>query len=276
VVLDSGSLSVSLSAVAVNFMETRAHSYGSTLSGNGYTVHLTLDSEGNAIVNPTSGFSAANHWLTVNRQNVSDVSFFRLINNHAPSSGNIKVFSTRGFTSGSNARESSYTVTNEGIVVIGAADFNNAERNVGYFRYTEMGPAIDNAISGGSGSRRYTQLYAANGTVNTSDQKEKTKLKALTAKEKKVAIALGKLSGIYQWLEAVQMKGAEARYHMGVIAQDVIAAFEKEGLNPFTYGVVCKDVLEDGSERLGVRYEQLSQWQAAGFNLRLEALEGSH
>jgi hypothetical protein len=59
----------------------------------------------------------------------------------------------------------------------------------------------------------------------------------------------------------VLAKGDEARIHFGVIAQEVQAAFEAEGLDAFSYGVVCIDrwTEEDGTERerMGVRYEEL-------------------
>ena len=73
-------------------------------------------------------------------------------------------------------------------------------------------------------------------------------------------------------------------------AQDVQAAFAAEGLDGFAYGVLCKDVWEaqpaeigDGGEietpalpageRLGIRYDQLLVWIAAGVEERLAALE---
>ena len=45
----------------------------------------------------------------------------------------------------------------------------------------------------------------------------------------------------YKFNDAVQMKGNDARWHFGVIAQEVKAAFESEGLDAFEYGVLCYD-----------------------------------
>ena len=49
--------------------------------------------------------------------------------------------------------------------------------------------------------------------------------------------------------DAVAKKGtANARIHIGAIAQDVIAAFEAENLDPFKYGIVCYDEWEAETE----------------------------
>lgn len=41
--------------------------------------------------------------------------------------------------------------------------------------------------------------------------------------------------------DAVAEKGDSARWHFGIIAQDVVRAFEDNNLNPFDYGVICYD-----------------------------------
>ena len=48
--------------------------------------------------------------------------------------------------------------------------------------------------------------------------------------------------------------------HCGVLAQDVLAIFESEGLDGTKYGLFCRDVTtEQGKEidRLGIRYGEL-------------------
>ena len=66
-----------------------------------------------------------------------------------------------------------------------------------------------------------------------------------------------KLIRAFKFKDAVASKGDNARIHVGVIAQEVKAAFESEGLDANKYGLFCSDTLEDGSVRLGVRYEEL-------------------
>lgn len=45
---------------------------------------------------------------------------------------------------------------------------------------TSMRPGTDNALSLGTGSFRFSTVYAATGTINTSDEREKTDIKALS------------------------------------------------------------------------------------------------
>ncbi|MCV5420929.1 tail fiber domain-containing protein, partial [Escherichia coli] len=69
-------------------------------------------------------------------------------------------------------------------------------------------------------------------------------------------------------------KGENARIHFGVIAQEVIKAFNANGLDAFKYGIVCYDEwdsqsdLKDssgniitpeikGGNRYGIRYDEL-------------------
>lgn len=54
---------------------------------------------------------------------------------------------------------------------------------------------------------------------------------------------------IYKFKEAVVKKGeAEARKHVGLVAQDIIEAFQAQGLNAFEYGIVCHDEWNDHYE----------------------------
>ena len=43
-------------------------------------------------------------------------------------------------------------------------------------------------------------------------------------------------------------KGDNARTHIGIIAQDVKAAFEAENLDSFEYGILCFDQWDDTYE----------------------------
>lgn len=120
-----------------------------------------------------------------------------------------------------------------------------------------MRPQADNYVSCGTASYRWSTVYAATGTINTSDENEKTDIEPLDYKEKAVALAIKARIKKFKFKDAVEAKGNKARIHFGVMAQDVKAAFEAEGLNADDYGVFCSDTLEDGSVRLGVRYDEL-------------------
>lgn len=118
-------------------------------------------------------------------------------------------------------------------------------------------PSNDGTRGLGNASNRWGVVYAATGTINTSDENEKTDIQPLDYKEKAVALAIKARIKKFKFKDAVAKKGDDARIHFGVIAQDVREAFEAEGLDATKYGVFCSDTLEDGTERLGVRYDEL-------------------
>ena len=135
-------------------------------------------------------------------------------------------------------------------------------------------PQTDNSSSLGNGSFRWTAIFATSGTVSTSDFNEKTEIAELDAAEKRVAVRIKGLIKKFKFKAAVAEKGAGARIHVGVIAQEVKTAFEAEGLNPDRYGLFCFDewdatpatmnangtVLIPASpagSRYGIRYEEL-------------------
>jgi hypothetical protein len=136
---------------------------------------------------------------------------------------------------------------------------------------TGFRPLTDNSHKLGAASFRWSEVFAANGTINTSDAREKQQVRDLSAAELATAQQLkGKIKA-FKWNEAVERKGDAARIHFGAMAQDVAAVFQDNGLDPEHYGIFCRDVYYtlDGEtviegtknaerhERLGLRYEQL-------------------
>lgn len=129
-------------------------------------------------------------------------------------------------------------------------------------------PIPDDSTTLGTSGYRWTTVFATTGTINTSDEREKQDIFDLDAAEKRVAVVLKGLIKKFRFKDAVESKGDEARIHIGLIAQEVVAAFEAEGLDPMRYGIVCYDewdaeLDDDGNEiraagnRYGVRYEEL-------------------
>ena len=131
----------------------------------------------------------------------------------------------------------------------------------------ENGADSDNAIDLGSSSVRFDDVYATNGTIQTSDRNEKQDIQALTDAEQRVATACKGLIRRFRWQDSVAEKDDNpdsdetARYHFGVIAQDLQDAFTAEGLNASDYGMFISSTWtdDDGVEqtRLGVRYNEL-------------------
>ena len=132
----------------------------------------------------------------------------------------------------------------------------------------------DNAIDLGSGAVRFDDIFATNGTIQTSDRNEKQDIAELSDVETRVAVAAKGLLRKFKWRDAVASKGDNARTHFGIIAQDLQDAFTAEGLDAGDYAMftsttwwehngeqypVQSDAPEGAVEktRLGVRYPEL-------------------
>ena len=107
------------------------------------------------------------------------------------------------------------------------------------------GTTADNLIDLGDSSTRFDDIYATNGTIQTSDRNEKQDIQALTDAEQRVATACKGLIRRFRWQDAVEEKGDDARYHFGVIAQDLQDAFEAEGLDAGDYGMFISSTWTD-------------------------------
>ena len=121
---------------------------------------------------------------------------------------------------------------------------------------------VDNTLDLGASGARWDDIYATNGTIQTSDRNEKQDIAELTEAEQRVAVAAKGLLRKFRWKSAVAEKGDNARTHFGIIAQDLQAAFEAEGLDAGKYAMFISSTWTDeetGEERtrLGVRYSEL-------------------
>lgn len=139
---------------------------------------------------------------------------------------------------------------------------------------TNFYPSTDNAMTLGLSNRRFSTIYAGTGTINTSDDREKTYLD-ITDTEKKVAIELKANMKKFKFNNSIEEKGEDkARIHFGASAQTVKSIFEKYELNAFDYSILCCDEWEEQEEiknesgdiiqehrpsgnRYGLRYEEL-------------------
>jgi hypothetical protein len=116
---------------------------------------------------------------------------------------------------------------------------------------------LDNTQNIGSASIRWSTIYSATGSINTSDENLKQDIESLESAEIGVAIAIKGLVKKFRFKDAVEVKGEDARIHVGVIAQEVEQAFVDAGLDPRRYALFCENELEDGTKRLGIRYDEL-------------------
>ena len=99
------------------------------------------------------------------------------------------------------------------------------------------GSLVDNVMDIGFTTSRFDDIYATNGTIQTSDRNEKQDIAELTDAEQRVAVAAKGLLRKFRWRDAVEAKGDDARTHFGIIAQDLQAAFAAEGLDAGDYAM---------------------------------------
>jgi hypothetical protein len=95
----------------------------------------------------------------------------------------------------------------------------------------------DNVVDMGYITARFDDIYATNGTIQTSDRNEKQDIEALNDAETAVAVACKGLLRKFRWIDAVAEKGDDARIHFGIIAQDLQDAFTAEGLDAGRYAM---------------------------------------
>lgn len=120
----------------------------------------------------------------------------------------------------------------------------------GYLRTGSIQPKTDAVSALGTPSLRWTQVYAATASINTSDARCKENV---AAPDDSLMRAWSKVNfKIFQFKDAVEKKGADARLHVGVIAQQVIEAFASEGLDATRYGLLCYDKWEDEYEDIEI------------------------
>jgi hypothetical protein len=189
-------------------------------------------------------------------------------------SGNYQYFSS--YSAGSAQWHLGNNAT--GISKITVFDGSMAGRFVIDVSTGNIYPYADNVSSCGLALNRWSVVYAATGTINTSDARQKTIIGSLNAAEQAVAKTIKGLFKTFKFNSAIVKKGAGARIHVGVSAQDVQAAFIAQGLDPNSYGLFCSDTwyevngkVQDNNgdyytanspnavsvTQLGIRYEEL-------------------
>ena len=95
----------------------------------------------------------------------------------------------------------------------------------------------------GSSTFQWKDLYLKNSPTVSSDRRLKQDFASVP---EAVFKAWEKVNFCqYKFKEAVEKKGAEARFHVGLVAQEILEAFEAQGLDATKYGIVCHDSWED-------------------------------
>jgi hypothetical protein len=130
---------------------------------------------------------------------------------------------------------------NSGIIV-GTTDvalrFRNQAGGASIFPRLPNDTGLDNVVDLGLATARFDDIFATNGTIQTSDRNEKEAIASLTPTEMLVAARLSSSFKNFKWKSAVAKKGLDAaRLHSGIIAQDVQDAFTAEGLDAGDYAM---------------------------------------
>jgi hypothetical protein len=198
---------------------------------------MKIDSSGNLLVGKTSaatnvqgGELRENGQVLAVATNVNPFFGARLGSN-----GDIAVFRKDSTTVGSIGSHDSQRLT-MGNADVGLIYQTDGTDYIGPFNMT-ANTGRDNAIDLGISGNRFDDIYATNGTIQTSDRNEKQDIEALSDAEQRVAVACKGLLRKFRWIDAVAEKGDDARIHFGIIAQDLQDAFAAEGLDAGRYAM---------------------------------------
>lgn len=158
-----------------------------------------------------------------------------------------------------------------------------------------LAPMADNQYNLGWGSGRAMNIYAVNGTINTSDARLKNDVRMMADPETEAAKEIAKEIGFWTWKEQSDMN--DIREHCGLTVQRAMEIMKNHGLEPFDYAFICYDkwdehtvvsgygpANDDGTEnpiyktipagdRYSFRLDELNMFIAKGFEARLSAIE---
>lgn len=153
-------------------------------------------------------------------------------------------------------------------------------------------PGVDNGYTLGTAALRWGQIYSGTSTISTSDRRAKQNVEAIPAEW------LDAWTDVewcrYRFRDAVRAKAGDARWHVGLVAQQVHEAFAARGIDAFEIGLLCFDEWDEQHEpvisktgtttkrmrvavkagdRWGLRYDECFAVEAAYQRRRMGRLE---
>jgi hypothetical protein len=235
------------------------------------TERMRIDSSGNLLVGKTAADGGVNGGeIRANGETyLTATSAQPLALNRKSTDGALLNFSKDGTTVGSIGNLDSDTIFIQGGNAFWGATFTTPQSGGNGLRMIDNGstvrkfsPTLDNTYDLGGSSDRFDDIYATNGTIQTSDRNEKQDIAEISEAEQRVAVACKGLMRKFRWKDSVAEKGDDARIHFGIIAQDLQAAFEAEGLDAGDYAMFISTTWTDEETneektRMGVRYSEL-------------------
>jgi hypothetical protein len=141
------------------------------------------------------------------------------------------------------------------------------------FANKSFAPLQDNAITLGAPGHRWSVVYAAASSINTSDDREKTYL-VIEEAEKLAALEIKKNLRKFRFNSAIELKGEGARIHFGASAQTVAEIMKTYGLEPEKYGFYCYDEWDEIEEKKDEKGNIIQNHRPAGnsYGIRYEEL----
>ena len=171
---------------------------------------------------------------------------------HSDNNLNFRVNATEKMriTSGGVVKvNSGYLVGTANGIYLGGSRVNAVDNN---------GTTADNSSYLGYSSGRWIAVYAINGTIQTSDVREKTEIKS-TQLGLDFVNDLNPVS--YKWIDGKRQKGdkniKDERSHQGLIAQEVAETLEKHGVDKNEFGGLDIQKTDKYDDFHGMSYEQL-------------------
>ncbi len=162
----------------------------------------------------------------------------------AGGSGEIRIIASENWTPSAMGTSLFFNLTDTG-----------ATSSAGRYVMTsgEFKPVQDNVRRLGTPATRWTEVFATNGTINTSDERLKTGIQDLDTTLLDAWAEVPKKS--YKWVDS-----SDGKTQVGVIAQDIVKAFAKYGIDALDYGLINYD---EEADRYGVNYAQASVLDSA-------------
>lgn len=147
---------------------------------------------------------------------------------------------------------------------------------------------IDNKYRLGVANLRWSAVYAATGTIQTSDERLKSSISSIPDE---VLDIWGSIDFVqFQFKDSIEEKGTDARLHSGLVAQRIDEAFKARGLDASRYGLFCHDTWDaqpeerdaegnilhtalEAGDRYSLRYEEALCMEAAYQRRRADRAE---
>ncbi len=122
----------------------------------------------------------------------------------------------------------------------------------------------------GTANRRWADIYAMTGTINTSDEREKNSISEIPQKYSDMFYKLNPI--IYKF-----NNGTSDRFHVGFSAQEVESAMSECGIDSKEFAGLIKSPKADGDYIYGLRYDEfiaLAVLQIQELHKKIAELEG--